>query len=258
MPSGADEWVSEPVPLEFDGKVVFCFQRGPSTATVRGAFTTLRLVLSNSSLDKTVAGNIIVRPTNKPCGTTWQGTNEYSQDAAETHLGGSSQSVATASTQLVFELDPNAIDRRTVFRLRSGSFVYREVQDSVEVGNACHAVTTASGPLHPQLDLADTGDGAASNSTLYTYVGAFGTPEYQLTNELGSNAAFAYATRTTDSHCTRGDTSESSSGFLMELWQTAGLPGDITEGGTVMQGTYSFATGEGTITYKWMLTKKSE
>ena len=256
-PSGADEWVSEPVPLEFDGKAVFCFQAGPSTTTVRGAFTTLRLVLSNGSLNETVTGNIVVRPTNKPCGTQWQGTIEYTQDAAETHLGGNSQSTTTITTQLAFELDPNAVDLRTVFRLRSGSFVYRQVGDSVDVGNNCHRVTTAAGPLHPQLALADNSDGAAAG-TLYTYVGAFGTPQYQLNNELGSNAVYGYARETTNSHCTRGDTSESSSGFLMQLWQTAGFPGDITEGGTVMQGTYSFPTGQGTISYKWLLTKKSE
>ena len=257
-PNGADEWVSEPVPLEADGKAIFCFQTGPSTTTVRGAFTTLRLVLANSSLDKTVVGNIVVRPTALPCGTSWVGTVEYTADAAETHLGGNSHSTTTITTQLDFTLDPTAIDLRTVFRFHSGSFEYRQVGDSVDVGNTCHRVTTAAGVLRPQLGLADTGDGAAAG-TLTTYVGEFGTPQYILNNELGSNATYGYTTATRATQCTIGGNSNSTEpGFLMELWQTAGFPGDITEGGTVMQGTYSFPTGQGTISYRWKLTKKSE
>ena len=255
-PTGADEWVSEPVPLDPEGKAVFCFLAGPSTTTVRGAFTELRLVLSNSSLDKFVTGNVVARPTGKACGI-WEGTIEYSQEFDEVHLGGHSHFTATATTQLAFELDETAVDLRNVFRMRSGSFVYRQVQDSEDVGNACHDVTTASGPLHQQTGLADTSDGAA-DGTLYTYVGAFGTPVYDIRNELGSQAVYAYATTTTASQCTRGTSTRTASGVLMELWQKAGPAGDITEGGTVMQGTYSFPSGAGTISYRWLLTKKFE
>ena len=255
--AGTDEWVSEPVPLESDGKAVFCFQAGASTPTVRGAFTEVRLVLANSSREHLVTGKVVTRPTKKPCATQWQGTIEYTQDAAETHVGGNSQSTTTITTQLAFEFDPNAVDLRTVFRVRSGSFVYRQVDDRVDVGDRCHTVTTASGPLHPQLAVGDTSDGAVAG-TLYTYVGAFGTPQYELSHEVGRPTVLGYTTATWNRYCSRGDTSGSAAGFLMELWQTAGPPGDITEGGTVMQGTYSFPTGEGTISYKWLLTKKSE
>ena len=123
------------------------------------------------------------------------------RDAAETRPpSGSSQSVATASTQLVFELDPNAIDRaaRSSGCARAASLSIARWATLSRSAIACHSsATTARRPAASAARaLADTGDGAASSSTPYTYVGAFRHAGInRLTNELGSNAAYAYATR---------------------------------------------------------------
>jgi hypothetical protein len=241
-PAGTDEWVSEPVPLEFDGKAVFCFQSGPSTATVRGAFTEVRLVLSNSSFDQTVGGIIVVRPTGRPCATSWQGTIEESETYDDTVV----KYTTTITTQLTFDLDDKAVDPRSVFRLRSGSFTYLQTY-----ADGC--VINFGGPLHPAIDPSDTSDGATSG-TLYTYVGPLGTPVYDLRND-GSPAMYTKHTLTTAENCGVMPVAD----LVLPLWQTDGPAYDITQAGTVMKGSYTAPpTPVGSRSYTWLLTKQSQ
>lgn len=210
---------------------------------MRGAFTEVRLVLSNSSFDQTVGGNIVVRPTGKPCVTSWQGTIEESETYDDTVV----KYTTTITTQLTFDLDDKAADPRSVFRLRSGSFSYRQAY-----ADGC--VITFGGSLHPALDLNDTSDGATSG-TLYTYVGPFGTPQYDVRSDFGGPAMYTKHTLTTAENCGVAPVAD----LTLPLWQTDGPAYDITEAGTVMKGSYTAPpTPAGSRSYTWLLTKQSQ
>ena len=255
-------WLAQPIDIGPD-KVTFCFDDGPTTENLRGSFREIVLIVANHDPSRatSVSGQLKVLPSSQPCAATWQGSVDQTTTLTETFTGGSNRITITSTAQLAFELDPTAADLRNVFRLRSGSFVYRQVTDYVDPFESCHTVTTAGGPLHQHIGINDTSDGAA-DAILYTYVsGADPLPQWVLGADGSASASeslTAYTTATTTGQCSlRGDQSRVEHGFAMELWQTHALH-DIVDDGSTIRGTYSYDNGAGTTQYTFLFKRTRE
>ena len=245
-----DEWVSEPIPLNPDSKAVFCFELGKSTTTVRGEFKELRLVLSNSSMDTDIIGDVIVRPTKKPCGV-WEGSVDSTQEIA---LKGAGTLTITSSAQAAFAFDETNSDSSTrVFQVRSGNYRYRAYYDFTQLNPPCRTEQTASGSMHPQGESMDLSDGSTAGA-LATFVSSDGKPQY--TNDR----VLTFTTLTEVSNCNDNhvDVTTLVPMSTMALWVLEQQVYDIKQDGSTMQGTRSFPNGSGTSAYTWLLTKKTE
>jgi hypothetical protein len=248
-PAG-DEWVSQPIPLDPDSKAVFCFELGTSSATVRGQFSELRLVLSNSASDRGILGDMIVRPTGKPCGV-WEGTVATT---IEFDLFGGGKVKMTSRAQVAFEFDEaaSAGARQQWFQLHAGNFTYEGRTDLLQRNPPCRGVSTASGPLRPQNSPFDLGDGASAG-TLVTFVDDDGKPRYR------TGGLLAFSTATTVDNCNDRNVDVTSSAPMSSivLWvPQEGMTFDLSADGRTMQGTRSITLGTETRTSTWLLTKK--
>ena len=248
--AAGDEWVSEPVPLNPDAKAVFCFELGRSTPTVRGEFKELRLVLSNSARDTFVSGNVVVRPTKKPCGV-WEGTMDSSHDF---DLAGVGTLTVTSSAQAAFAFDEANSDGGTqVFQVRSGNYNYRAYYDFPQRNPPCRTEQKASGAMHAQGESMDLSDGSTAGA-LATFLSVDGKPQYS------NDRIVTFSTLTEVSNCNDNnlDVTTLLPNSTMALWVLEQQIYDIKLNGTTMQGTRSFPNGSGTSSYTWLLTKKTE
>jgi hypothetical protein len=247
-------WLPQPIDIT-DNVATFCFDAGPATVGVRGSFQQIVLVVSNHAVapGMSAVGDVKIDPSSQPCATVWDGTVDMTSTVESSNPGGGATFTYTITTQLTFELDPNSTATPRPFRLRAGSYVYREVRDVVDIGS-CHSVVTAAGPLHRALSTADRSDGAATG-TLSTYESpADPLPQYVLGESIEDFTAFG--TTTTVADCTfSGKSTTTQPEQSIFLWQMHGHY-DITAGGTEMKSTYTYDNGGGTTTYNWLLTKK--
>ena len=156
-------WLPEPLSLTGEGRVVFCFDEGPTTATRRGSFLELQLVLSNHALRQPLEGELRIKASTAPCGV-WAGTTTQTIDFGD----GFQRTTGTITTNVVFEFDEEAAGDNvsTPFRLQSGDFVYEWNFDQYVRG--CHGVATAAGAMHRAASVLDMSAGATlANLTLY-------------------------------------------------------------------------------------------
>ena len=252
--AAGDEWVREPVVLNPESKAVFCFELGTSTPTVRGEFNELRLVLSNSSRDLTVSGQVIVRPTKKPCGT-WDGFVD-SSSVTVIDIPGLQRitTTITSTTEIAFEFDEqNSDSGLRAFKVRAGSYVYRSVSEVTGAG-ACRTVQDASGPIHPQATPTDFSDGATVGN-LGTFVSSAGKPQY-----ITPDRVISFDTLTQVSNCTSSGRQETSMLPMsaLPLWVPEQQVFDLGQGAELMEETISVTRGPTTLSSRWRLTKKSE
>ena len=141
-----DGWLAEPIDIP-KGKAVFCFDEGQTTASVRGSFREMVLILANhdARAGNKVSGAFTLQPKSTPCTPVWAGdvvrTNVF-RDAVGTYT-------TNISASVVFEYDDQADQRagEVVYRLRSGTYRYDELIDQPVRNPACRTTRTSSGTL---------------------------------------------------------------------------------------------------------------
>lgn len=140
-----DGWVAQPIDIKPD-KLVFCFDKGPTTAEVRGSFKEILLVVSNHAIAKgtDISGTLKVQPKSLPCATVWEGTIDHT--IRPISVAGIT---ITTHANVIFEFDDTAdqVAREIPFRLRSGTFTYEELYESTGRNPPCRTIVTGAGPI---------------------------------------------------------------------------------------------------------------
>ena len=156
-----DGWLAQPIDIS-PAKVTFCFDRGPTTASVRGSFKEILLLVSNHAIAKgtDISGTLKVQPKSAPCSTAWAGTiNQVIRSATDI-----STSTFTSNATVVFEFDDtaNAQAGEVPFRLQSGTWTYEERHDIFGRNPPCRGIRTGAGamPLAAYLPVVPSGSSA--------------------------------------------------------------------------------------------------
>ena len=155
---GLEGWVPKPVALDNESRPRFCFERGPSTETVRGSFVELRLVLSNHTfaVGDFVTGSMIVKASSHGC-ADWSGTFRTTRHVNTGVIIVDESSEATV-TYVVDESIPSG----------AGSFIYKVQSGQVSFRNEyitrdVDAITTGKTEMLPD---ATSGSGATTGGLL--------------------------------------------------------------------------------------------
>ena len=244
-----DGWLAHPVSFTGEQKVVFCFDKGPTSETVRGAFDSLELVLSNHAhaIDGRVAGALRVIPTSAPCGV-WSGTTTSTttgSDAAGT-------TTETIQTTITLEYDDQNGGGGGVipYRLRTGSFTYDRQFQSVDRVPPCQSHETGGGPMSPGMP-GDMQPGATFAS-LYLFTTS------QPATYMGGGQSWATITQTTSCNAANMDVTTSSLGFI-QWWSTPGIgPFEVSADGGTIAGAADVDQGTQQLHYGWNLMKLDE
>lgn len=154
-------WLAEPIDIGPD-KLSFCFDKGPSTAAVRGSFKEILLIVSNHALKSAgdIAGKLKVSPKSAPCAEVWEGTiTEVARN--DTPI---SSSVITTKVDVVLEFDDtaDANANEIPYRLKSGTYTIDARFDQFGTDRPCRSRGTGAGalPLAPYQPLVPSGGGA--------------------------------------------------------------------------------------------------
>ena len=168
-------WLTDKLTFTGQNRVVFCFDKGVSTATLRGAFEKLELVISNHAhaKDERAGGQLRVTASTSVCGV-WIGT---------TH---STMTYNTADGNLKHTIDANAVleydeamsmgHSAIAYKIRGGDYNSHFVYDSVGRTPPCHTITDAIGPMSPGTVISSTPGTTFANIVLFqgmpqTYIG---------------------------------------------------------------------------------------
>jgi hypothetical protein len=158
-----DGWLAQPIDIS-PAKVTFCFDKGPTTASVRGSFQEILLVVSNHAIAKgtDISGTLKVQPKSAPCSTGWAGTIKQVIHN-DTPFG---NTTITTRANVTFEFDEVAAATtqpgEIPFKLRNGTFSYDMLFESIGRSPACRTIETGNGalPLDPYQPLVPAGTAA--------------------------------------------------------------------------------------------------
>jgi hypothetical protein len=244
-----DGWVPEPLDFSSENEVVFCFDKGPATATRRGSFSAILLVISNHAVraDSQVSGALVVQPTADPCAPVWQGTisAEY---RADVELGTVTWS---STTPVVFEFDDSepTLPFSTPYRLRSGTYTYQWLGDYTNRTPTCRTRESASGTMIPDTVPSGTPGHAWGTLRIDTF---FAPATYQ-----GSGFAIGIGELTSD--CNDNNIESTYEYFPPFTWWTMNQPQEVSEDGNTLEGTFDAPDGAGGNTrYTWRLERIDE
>ncbi len=244
-----DAWLGEPLKFTGENKVVFCFDKGLSTETLRGEFKTMQLVISNRAhaTDARVAGQLRIVASNSVCGV-WRGTTRSSMTTANI----SGNAVETIDSSAVLDYDEANSGGVLAYKLQSGLYTYRHDFTSVNRDPPCRSFTNAAGPMIPAMLIDSTPGATFSNLILYP-----GMPQ----TYTGGGQSWITATTTTSCNNSLGIDETSSALAFIQWWSTPGAgPFEVDPTGTTISGSAVVpdqGTGS-TITYTWNFTKVDE
>jgi hypothetical protein len=245
-----DGWLSEPLDLSGESRAVFCFDEGPTTATRRGSFLNVLFVISNHAMrpDSAASGELVVKPEENPCALVWQGTVSMSY-SGEAELG---TVTISSSTPVTFEFDDTAPASpfSTLYRLKSGSYVYDWLGNYTERTPACQTRERGSGTMVPGGFMSGT-SGATSAQLEFLYVTTPGTYS-------GSGLTLTDLRGRSDCN-DQNIVSEYDSIGSFSWWQMP--PGGLTipEDGATLTGSHEVDDGlGGTYEFVWTLHKMVE
>ena len=245
----SDGWVSQPIAIG-PGKVTFCSDKGPSTASVKGSFEEIILVVSNHSATPgaDVSGVLKVQPKLKPCETVWEGT------ITQTFRGAfaNTTTTVTSTVNATFEFDEveSEASDHPVFKLRSGSFTYR--MDGRNPSFPCRSFSVASGalPLEPYQPSVPAGTSAG----LVTYLDS--------TKFSGGGISIVPVTTTENCNTDHIDIVTVDPNGTMVWWNDGvdGIHGDVSTDGSSIRymRTTTNGTPENSVTYDIRLDRKKE
>lgn len=145
-----DGWLAQPIDIG-PAKVTFCFDKGPTTASVRGNFKEILLVVANHAIRKgtDVSGTLKVQPKSAPCSTVWAGMiKQVIHD--DTPFG---NTTITTNANVTFEFDEVAAATAQPgvrpFKLRDGTFTYDLLFESIGRNPPCRTIESGNGTLPP-------------------------------------------------------------------------------------------------------------
>ena len=244
-----DAWLGEPLKFTGENRVVFCFDKGLSTQTLRGVFKGMQLVISNHAHAKEahVAGQLRIVASNSACGV-WRGTTRSSLTSANI----TGNSVETIDATAVLEYDADNSGGVLAYKLQSGAYTYRHDFTSVDRTPPCRSFTDSAGPMTPAMLIDSTPGSTFSNLILYP-----GMPQ----TYTGGGQTWVTETTTTSCNNSLGMDETSSALAFIQWWSTPGAgPFEVDPTGTSISGSANVqdpATGS-TITYTWNFSKVDE
>ena len=234
-------WLKEPIDITPD-KLVFCFDKGPTTATVRGSFKEILLVVSNHALTKAgdISGKLKVQPKSLPCATVWEGTiNQVTRVANAV-----STSTYTSNVNVVFEFDAaaDASVGEVPFRLKSGSFTWDVLHDIFGRNPACRTTVTGAGALPLTTYQPFVPSGSAANLSIYPETLQFG----------GSGLSVVQVTEVSNCNDRNVDETTVDPRFTL-FWWAGDSTGEISADGNSIRRMYTAPNG---VAYDIRLDKK--
>jgi len=246
-----DGWVSQPLDLSGERKVLFCFDKGPSTPSVRGSFEEILLVVANSAprRDGRVTGSLKLQPKSRPCAPVWEGTATVSRQQTDTLM--TTTSTLTANAVFEFDDEAEASQGGVPYRVRRGTYTYDSLLNITGRNPPCRTIERSSGqmlPLRPpnptaigytsgQLEIFNTGGPAA------LYVGGAGT-NLMLTQTSNCNDL--------------GEDEISESPSILP-WLVVEQPQEVSADGNTLQGSFERPDGMGgTFRFEWRFERKTE
>lgn len=234
-------WVSEPLDFGHDGRVVFCFEKGPTTIERRGSFDTMLLVLSNHAVRQSdgAGGELVVNASDRPCALVYRGSVDM-EDRIPIGLG-TIHVKSSASVKL--ELDDSASSPvATVYRLRSGTFAYDVLYDLTGRSPPCRSTGRAAGTI-PQFD-------SNGGSSAHLYIrNSFDPPTYTADGFI-SDIARGVTNCTAD-----GKDVAWENPAVFNFWLIP-APGPLIGDGEHLQGTVDGPDNNGgTVHYGWSLDR---
>lgn len=243
------KWLPEPVKFTGENKVVFCFDKGLSTATLRGKFKEMELVISNHAhfQGARVEGRLKIVASNSACGV-WRGTTRSMMTVS--NLAGTS--TETIDTTAVLEPDRENSNGYLAYKFQSGGYTYRQDFKSLNRDPPCRSFANSAGAMLPATVI-DQSPGATF-STLRVFPGMPQT-------YLGGGQSWVTMTTTTSCNNSEGIDETSSGISFIQWWSTPGAtPFQVSPSEDTISGTATVPDqGSGTvITYAWNFTKVDE
>jgi hypothetical protein len=236
-----DGWLAQPIDITPD-KLVFCFDKGPTTDVLRGSFDQILLIVSNHALTPAgdLAGALKVQPKSEPCATVWEGT--IGQELRGDLVGGTLR--VTTQANVTFEFDPDAdvMAGEVRFRLRSGSFNYDMLVDQPGRNPPCRATSRGAGalPLLPYQPFVPSG--TAAGLSIFPETLQYG----------GSGLSVVTVTSTDNCNDRNTDVTTVTPMYSMVWWNEPSV-GAISADGKSIRRSYTAANG---VSYEIRLDKK--
>jgi len=251
MPDRNDaRWLSKVLSFTGQPRVVFCFDRGKSTETVRGAFDTLELALSNHAHapGTSIIGDFLATGSEVPCGV-WDGTTSVT--VSYTNPAGTVSITTTAD--VAFEFDPEApsSDAEFPYRVQRGAYQYDYLLRNTGRTPPCRTIQRAIGNMH-RAPIGDTSPGATfAELRIFR---DFSPMEY-----VGSGQTMATVTQTTNCNDTNTDETTELPNQVIVWWSTAGQTHPLSPDGLTASGSATSPSGQGgDYQYEWSFTKREE
>ena len=235
-----DGWLAQPIDIDSE-KLVFCFDKGPTTASVRGSFTEILLIVSNHALTSAgdITGALKVLPKSTPCAEVWEGTI----DQVLRYESALSTSTFTNHANVVFEFDDTADAQpgEVPYRLKSGTWTWNVLHDLFGRNPPCRTTVTGAGamPLSAYQPLVPSG--SASNLSIF--------PETLMYGGSGLSVVGV----TTVSNCSDTNVDETTFDPMYTLFWWTAPPGVTSADGKSIRHQGSTPTG---LTYDIRLDKK--
>ena len=241
-----DGWLAQPIDIG-PAKDTFCFDKGPTTASVRGSFKEILLVVSNHAITKgtDISGTLKVQPKSAPCATVWAGTiNQVTRFATDL-----STSTLTSNATVVFEFDDTADAQagEVPFRLQSGTWTYDELHDIFGRNPPCRTMRTGDGamPLARHQPLVPSGSSAGM--TVFPETLEF----------FGHGLSVVIITSTTNCNDSHVDETTVDPRYTLGWWNEQTADGVISADGNSIRRAYR-TTVPNDVTYDIRLDKKRE
>ena len=161
-----DGWLAQPINID-SAKLVFCFDKGPTTAIVRGSFTEILFIVSNHALTSAgnIAGALKVLPKSTPCAEVWEGTI----DQVYLYVSALSTNTFTSHANVVFEFDDSADAQagEVPYRLKSGTWTWNVLHDLFGRNPPCRTTATGAGAMPQNAYQPLVPSGSAGNLSIF-------------------------------------------------------------------------------------------
>ncbi|MEQ1683872.1 MAG: hypothetical protein ABL916_09500 [Burkholderiaceae bacterium] len=236
-----DGWLAEPIDVGPD-KLVFCFDKGPTTATARGSFSEILFIVSNHALTSAgdITGSLKVQPKSTPCAEVWEGTIEqvvrFESDLAI--------STFTSHASVVFEFDDTADAQagEVPYRLKSGTWTWDVLHNLFGRNPPCRTAITGSGamPLGTYQPLVPSG--SAGNLSIFPETLQFG----------GSGLSVVGVTQVSNCNDSLTDVTTFDPMYTLFWWNAGGVGVTSADGRSLR----SQGSAPGGVTYDIRLDKK--
>jgi hypothetical protein len=251
MPDREDgRWLSKVLSFTGQPRVVFCFDKGKSTETVRGSFDTLELALSNHAhaAGSRITGDFVATGSEVPCGV-WDGTTSvtvsYTNPAGTTTI--------TTSADVAFEFDPEtpSTDIEFPYRVQRGAYQYEYRVENSARNPPCRTIQRALGNMH-RAQIGDTSPGAT-----FADLRIFRDSSPMM--HVGSGQTMTTVTQTTNCNDTNTDETTEIPNQVVLWWSTAGQLHPLSPDGLTASGSATSPSGQGgDYRYQWSFTKQDE